>query len=218
MAPALDGFAALRRIGANPDAFPDLPADKVARVAIKLVVQQMKASATKLGSFRKIGKAIGNENLRAIVGNISEKDVDAVLKGLDKDHSATADLSSKRARLVALATVRAAEPVPDYKAAKRKLTAKSVDLGKVRDLCASFDREQFETVLETLSDAQTKALIKKIDKDNPRLATASTSWLRTHVMALAAGMTDPGETEGAEEEEAASLWSEAIDVALGRRK
>ncbi len=217
MAPVLDGFAALRGIGAHPDAFPDLPADEVAKVAIKLVAQQMKASASKPGSFRKIGKAIGNENLRAIIGNIGEKDADAILKSFDNDHSATADLSSKRARLVALATVKAAEPAPDYKAAKRKLTARAVGLGAVRDLCASFDGEQFETVLEMLSDAQTKALIKKIDKDNPRLGTASALWLRSRAMALAAGMADPEKTEGAESW-TGSPWSEAIDVALGRRK
>ena len=214
MAPVLDGFAALRGIGARPDAFPDLPPDEVARTAAKFVLRQMKASTSRLGSFRKINEAIGRESLEAIIGNISERELDALLRGLDKNFSAKTNLSSKRAHLVALAGG-TAEPAPDYKAAKRKLTGKAVNLRTVRDLCASFDEVQFEAVLEMLSDAQTNTLIKKIDKNNPRLGTASASWLRRHAMALAAGMAEPQEPEKAGDG-ASSPWSEAIDAALRR--
>ena len=67
------------------------------------------------------------------------------------------------------------------------LKAKTVGLEALRDLQRAIGNEPFELLVEGLKDAELKSILARLDKHHPELKSASASWRRQHLLALATG-------------------------------
>lgn len=213
---ALDGFSLLRRIGEHPESFPALSTE-AGKTAVALITKQLKA-LTDITSFRRLYQALGSELFQQAVSNIKDTDVAAALKKLDNNHPEikTGSPAWKRKHLYALCEG-TGQPSPDFKAARKKLTAKGSSVSTLKEVAAAFSSENTRVILDGLTSAQVKSFLKKIDKQNPRLGTATDSWRRDYLLDLALGITQPTQMSSDGEQQPASPWSTAIDVSLKRR-
>ena len=67
------------------------------------------------------------------------------------------------------------------------LKAKAVGLDALRDINGALGAEPFGLLVEGLKDAELKSILARLDKHHPELKTASASWRRQHLLALANG-------------------------------
>lgn len=74
-----------------------------------------------------------------------------------------------------------------------QLKAKTTSLGGVRAIYAVIGSEAFALTLDGVADPAIAALAKKIDKNNPELASGSGEWRRRRITELARGAADPVE-------------------------
>lgn len=213
---ALDGFGMLRCIGEHPESFPALSTE-AGKTAVALVTKQLKALPD-TAFCRRLYQALGPELFQQVVSNMKDTDVTAVLKKLDKNHPElkTGSAAWKRKHLCSLSDG-AVQPAPDFKAARKKLTAKGSSLSTLKEVAAAFSSENIRVILDGLTDAQVKSILKKIDKQNPRLNTAADTWRRGHLLDITLGTTQPVQLSTQENEDTASPWSTAIDVSLKRK-
>lgn len=72
----------------------------------------------------------------------------------------------------------------------KQLKAKSLSLLGLRLVRASLGVETFSLVVDGLSDADSKSLVSRLDKNHPGLRSKAGDWPRRHLVALAAG-TEP---------------------------
>lgn len=83
--PGLDGYAALRAIGENPEVFTDIES-AVAKAAAELVLKQFKAKMLAIGDARSIRDAVGADALDLIIAGLSAANVKSIVSKLDKHH------------------------------------------------------------------------------------------------------------------------------------
>jgi hypothetical protein len=67
------------------------------------------------------------------------------------------------------------------------LKAKAIGLDALRDIYGALGAEPFELLVEGLKDAELKSVLTRLDKHHPEMKTASASWRRQHLLALATG-------------------------------
>lgn len=72
-----------------------------------------------------------------------------------------------------------------------QLKAKGLSLSKLQELSSALGAATFALVLEAMDDKSVTGLLTKIDKHNPEKATASATWKRGHVCALAGRRAEP---------------------------
>lgn len=72
----------------------------------------------------------------------------------------------------------------------KQLKAKTLPLPGLRLVRASLGAETFSLVVDGLTDAESKSLVTRLDKNHPDLKAATADWPRRHLVALAGG-TDP---------------------------
>jgi hypothetical protein len=149
---ALDGFGMLRSIGEHPESFPALSAE-AGKAAIALITKQLKA-LTDIASCHSLYQTLGPDLFQQALSNMKDSDVTAALKKLDKNHPEikTGSAGWKRKHLYSLFEG-TEQPAPDFKAARKKLTAKSSNLSTLREVVAVFNSENTKTILEGLTDA-----------------------------------------------------------------
>lgn len=85
MAIDIDGFAVLRSIAAEPNAFIGVAAE-AAKAARELIVKQITAKTAGLESLREVGKAIGAETLTLILDGMKDAQIRSLVSKLDKHH------------------------------------------------------------------------------------------------------------------------------------
>jgi hypothetical protein len=83
--PELDGFAVLRAIGENPEAFGGIDA-AVAKAARDLVVKRLKAKALTLDDARAVREAVGHEMFDRIADDMPAAHLKSIVTKLDKHH------------------------------------------------------------------------------------------------------------------------------------
>lgn len=83
--PELDGFAVLRAIGENPDAFSEIGA-AVAKAARDLVVKRLKSKSLAVDDARAVREAVGYDLFDRIVEGISAAHLKSIVTKLDKPH------------------------------------------------------------------------------------------------------------------------------------
>jgi len=83
--PELDGFAVLRAIGENPDAFGDIDT-AVAEAARDLVVKRLKSKALAMDDARAVREAVGYDMFDRIVEGMSAAHLKSIVTKLDKHH------------------------------------------------------------------------------------------------------------------------------------
>jgi|SRR6516165_10035900 hypothetical protein len=98
------------------------------------------------------------------------------------------------------AIVGAPEAFPDIaaeinKAARtlvvKQLKSKSANLERLRRIYGLIEGEAFVLILDGLTDAETKSLAAKLDKNHPDLKSASAAWRRQLIGELASGAAEP---------------------------
>ena len=72
-----------------------------------------------------------------------------------------------------------------------QLKAKTTTLTKLRAVHAVIGDEAFALILDGLGDATVNALVKKLDKDHPEIATAPAKWRLQHIRDLARSAAEP---------------------------
>jgi hypothetical protein len=83
--PELDGFAVLRAIGENPDAFSGIDG-VVAKTARDLVVKRLKAKALAVNDARAVREAVGHDMFDRVVDGMSAANLKSIVGKLDKHH------------------------------------------------------------------------------------------------------------------------------------
>jgi hypothetical protein len=73
----------------------------------------------------------------------------------------------------------------------KQLKAKTSDLARVRAVHGAIGGEAFTLILEGFTDRATTAFAKKLDKDRPEIASASSEWRRNRIEELARGAAEP---------------------------
>jgi hypothetical protein len=73
----------------------------------------------------------------------------------------------------------------------KQLKAKSTNLKLVREIHCAIGGEAFVLILDDLIDASGATLLKKLDKDNSELLSASLEWCRKRIADLASGAAEP---------------------------
>lgn len=98
------------------------------------------------------------------------------------------------------------------------LKAKTVGIDALRDIYGALSTEPFELLVEGLKDAELKSILTRLDKHHPELKTASASWHRQHLLALATGEAPApppakaAKKKAAKKAEPQRLHSETMDV------
>jgi hypothetical protein len=62
---------------------------------------------------------------------------------------------------------------------KALLQPKTIDLGRLKNIHSTLGGEQLALILDYLSEATPKSLMRKIDPHNPESKTGSASWTRS---------------------------------------
>jgi hypothetical protein len=98
-------------------------------------------------------------------------------------------------RAIALAPKLFADAAPEINNFARKLVVGQLkpNLERVRDIYRAIGGEAFVLILDGQADSASAALVKKLDKDNPELKTASSVWCRKRLADLASGAAGPAE-------------------------
>jgi hypothetical protein len=73
----------------------------------------------------------------------------------------------------------------------KQLKAKSSDLARVRAVYGCIGGEAFTLILDGFTAPATTALAKKLDKEHPEIASASSEWRRNRIEELARGAAEP---------------------------
>ena len=122
MSISLDGYEVMRKVGANPAAFPAIKQD-LATGAETLVRKQIKHKTLDLTGLRMLSNILGEENLRLVLDLFKPKELTALLKKLDKHGSAEfADNATAARRHILDLAHSKTEPAPKpIKAIKPKL-------------------------------------------------------------------------------------------------
>ncbi len=66
-----------------------------------------------------------------------------------------------------------------------------INLERLQDVYRAIGGEAFVLILDGQADSASAALVKKLDKDNPELKTASPGWCRKRLADLASGAGEP---------------------------
>ena len=74
-----------------------------------------------------------------------------------------------------------------------QLKPATINLERLRDIYRAIGGEAFVLILDGLADSASAALLKKLDKENPELKTASPLWCRKRLGELASGAAGPAE-------------------------
>ncbi len=74
-----------------------------------------------------------------------------------------------------------------------QLKPATIDLELVRDICRVIGGEALVLILDYQTDSASAALVKKLDKDNSELKTATPVWCRKRLANLASGAAEPAE-------------------------
>jgi hypothetical protein len=203
----LDGAAVLRAIVDHPTVFPDVAAE-LSRAAQSLVAIQLKARTTTLESVRSIYRTIGHPDFAIVLDGLTDARLKSLTKKLDKENpdlnSAPPDWHARR--LCALASG-AEEPnhrpaaaarrrrrpalTSEEQIAAKELKGKAVDSDKAQSIFAELGEAGFGRVVATLTERQAIALAKRLDNDNPAIASATSDWLFERISALAGGRAEP---------------------------
>jgi hypothetical protein len=83
--PELDGFAVLRAIGENPEAFSGIDS-AVAKAARDLVIKRLKSKALAMDDARAVREAVGHDMFDRIVEDMSAAHLKSIVTKLDKHH------------------------------------------------------------------------------------------------------------------------------------
>src|ERR671933_209481 len=104
MALDIDGFAVLRAIVQEPDAFSAIRTDAT-KAARALVTKQLKAKALTVDGLRRVRTALGEHPFALVVDGLSDTDIKSITGKLDKHHPElkAASASWRRGHLVRLA-------------------------------------------------------------------------------------------------------------------
>jgi hypothetical protein len=100
----------------------------------------------------------------------------------------------------------------------KHLKAKSTDLNAVRGMRKAL-RENFDLLLEAMTDSGLKTVAMKLDKNNADLKTASVAHRRERIKALASAAAEPvlKTPKGARKKEVKPLRSLAIAATTSRK-
>ena len=128
MALDVSGFALLKAIGANPDAFPNVGTD-ASKYALMLATKQLRAKGTDLEAVRRIGDVLGRDSLRFIIEGMNDSTIKSLLGKLDKYHPElkTSDALWRRMHLRALVEEKAEPTGKPASKPRRKAAPKSKD-------------------------------------------------------------------------------------------
>jgi hypothetical protein len=74
-----------------------------------------------------------------------------------------------------------------------QLKPATINLERLRDIYRAIGGEAFLLILDGLAESASAALLKKLDKENPELKTASLEWRRKRLAELASGAAGPAE-------------------------
>ncbi len=98
-----------------------------------------------------------------------------------------------------------------------QLKSKTIDLERPREIYRAIGGEAFVLILDGLADSVSAALLKKLDKENPELKTASPGWCRKRLADLASGGGEPARKPLKKElaGKKATLTPEQKEVAAG---
>jgi hypothetical protein len=123
MALDLDGFAALRKIAANPKTFP-AAAVEARKAARTLVLKQLRDKETQVEDLREIRKLLGREQFSLMVDGMPDATVKSLVTKFDRHNpeSRGATPDWRRQHLVALAAGTsnpAPKPIPAKKASRK---------------------------------------------------------------------------------------------------
>jgi hypothetical protein len=116
--PELDGFAVLRTIGENPDAFSEIDA-AVAKAGRDLVVKRLKSKSLAVDDARAVREAVGYDMFDRIVEGMSAAHLKSIVTKLDKHHPEMKG-SSARWQRQHLQTLLDGTAEPTRKSAKSK--------------------------------------------------------------------------------------------------
>ncbi len=83
--PELDGFAVLRTIGENSDAFGEIDA-AVAKAARDLVIKRLKSKSLAVDDARSVREAVGYDLFDRIVEDMSAAHLKSIVAKLDRHH------------------------------------------------------------------------------------------------------------------------------------
>ena len=67
----------------------------------------------------------------------------------------------------------------------------TIHLERLRDIYRAISGEAFVLILDGVADLASAALLKKLDKENPELKTASPGWCRKRLAELASDAAEP---------------------------
>jgi len=202
----VDGPAVLRAIVDNPEVFPDIKVE-IIDSALKLVTAQLKAKTISLPAVQDIYRAIGEKDLERVLESVADKQISTLVKKLDANNAdvTTATPQWNRKHILNLTSgftppvektraprkktgiSKKSSLAPEHTKAKRALVAKSIKLGKARELWRDISETGFTTVLDAMSEQQIGDLVKRLDPDHADVAGATTDWQRNHIVALARG-------------------------------
>lgn len=73
----------------------------------------------------------------------------------------------------------------------KQLKSKTTTLERLRLMHQAIGGEALLLILDGLADSASSALVKKLDKENPDIKTASSDWLRRRIAELASGAAEP---------------------------
>jgi hypothetical protein len=104
MTVVVDGYALLKAIGSNPQAFPEVRAT-VDKSAVSIVVAQLKNKALTVEKFRTLASAVGVNAFGLVLDSMDGKAMATLLMKIDKHHPERpgADVTWARNHLRALA-------------------------------------------------------------------------------------------------------------------
>lgn len=121
MALDVDGFAVLRAIVQDPDAFGAIRTEAT-KAARALVTKQLKAKTLTVDGLKRVRTALGDHPFALVVDGLSDADVKSITSRLDKHHPdlKSASASWRRGHMVALAK----DVEPSVKPPRRTSSAK----------------------------------------------------------------------------------------------
>ncbi len=129
MALAIDGYAVLERIAANPNAFANIRSD-VTKAAQALVFAQLKAKTSGIEALRAVRMALGAEPFALIVEALKDAQVKTLVTKFDK-HNVEMKTTMAQARRRHLCVLADASVAPAQKQTRaRKPTTKSKNAAK----------------------------------------------------------------------------------------
>jgi Arc/MetJ family transcription regulator len=125
--PELDGFAVLRAIGENPDAFGEIDA-AVAKAARELVIKRLKSKSLAVDDARAVREAVGYDMFDRIVEGMPAAHLKSIVSKLDKHHP-DMKRSSAQWQRQHLQTLLEGAAEPTQKSAKSKKTGQAKTAG-----------------------------------------------------------------------------------------